>query len=116
MQLSVHAEGALSHGSGALGSGAVRPEEAVRTETAPLAINPDFANRVFVMRLQQGLGASLQPRALLKCQLWAKPTLERGKCHVRLPHSCKSPDLPRRFPLVGSLCITVMREGVLLSS
>lgn len=79
VQLSVHDEGLGSRDEG----NACRPEEVARTETAPLAINPDFMNRVFVMRLQQSLGVSLRPRSLLNVQLWAKPIMERGKCHVR---------------------------------
>jgi hypothetical protein len=52
-----------------------------RTETAPLSINPDFLNNIFILRLPQAVGATLQPRVLLSVQLWSAPESLEVRCH-----------------------------------
>ena len=54
-----------------------------RTETAPISINPDFMSKHLLLRLPCALGAVLKPQAMLRCSLWAAPTLDRGIAHVR---------------------------------
>lgn len=86
MQLAVRSAGEAAPGLEQFdepGSAGARPDRVCRTETAPLAINPEFQNSAFVLRLPQALGSSLKPTALLTCSIWAAPTMERGRVHVR---------------------------------
>eukprot|EP00195_Chlamydomonas_chlamydogama_P003162 CAMPEP_0202919350 /NCGR_PEP_ID=MMETSP1392-20130828/75650_1 /ASSEMBLY_ACC=CAM_ASM_000868 /TAXON_ID=225041 /ORGANISM="Chlamydomonas chlamydogama, Strain SAG 11-48b" /LENGTH=598 /DNA_ID=CAMNT_0049612687 /DNA_START=111 /DNA_END=1904 /DNA_ORIENTATION=- len=55
---------------------AIRPDQVARTETCAMSRNPEFLNRVFVMRLPEPLGNSLTPQVLLQCNLFATPTME----------------------------------------
>jgi len=54
----------------------LRPDTVARTETAQLARCPEFANRTFVMRLPQPLGASLHSRAIVQVSLFAAPSVD----------------------------------------
>jgi hypothetical protein len=58
------------------GALALRPDAVARTETAALGRTPEFANRTFVMRLPQPLGASLHSRAVVQVSLYAAPSLD----------------------------------------
>jgi hypothetical protein len=50
--------------------------QVARTETAPFSKNPEFLNRVFVLRLPEPLGNSLSPQLLLHCNLFAAPSMD----------------------------------------
>ena len=69
-------------------SGTDPPGSSSRTETAPLSINPDFANSTAVLRLPAPMGTSLRPQALLAVQLWAATDAELAEMHVRRLRSC----------------------------
>jgi hypothetical protein len=68
-----------------IGAGPIQTGASARTETAHLSVNPDFVNNTFLLRLPRAMAASLKPQAVLTCQLWATPTVERGIAHVRVP-------------------------------
>eukprot|EP00197_Chlamydomonas_leiostraca_P014334 CAMPEP_0202883460 /NCGR_PEP_ID=MMETSP1391-20130828/39492_1 /ASSEMBLY_ACC=CAM_ASM_000867 /TAXON_ID=1034604 /ORGANISM="Chlamydomonas leiostraca, Strain SAG 11-49" /LENGTH=121 /DNA_ID=CAMNT_0049566487 /DNA_START=73 /DNA_END=435 /DNA_ORIENTATION=- len=55
---------------------AIRPDQVARTETAPLGTNPEFLNKVFILRLAEPLGNSLTPKLLLHVNLFAMPSID----------------------------------------
>lgn len=50
--------------------------QVARTETCALSVNPEFLNRVFVLRLPEPLGNSPAPRVLLHVNLFATPSID----------------------------------------
>jgi hypothetical protein len=49
--------------------------QVARTETSPMSPNPEFLNRVFVMRLPEPIGQSGAPSFQLQCNLFAAPSI-----------------------------------------
>lgn len=72
---------------------AIRPDQVARTETAPFSANPEFLNKVFILRLSEPLGNSLAPKLLLHVNLFAMPSIDStsaGRRQTRAmydPHS-----------------------------
>ena len=51
-------------------------QQVARTETCSMTSNPEFLNRVFVMRLPEALGTQPSPHFSLQCSLFATPTMQ----------------------------------------
>ncbi|KAG1661151.1 hypothetical protein FOA52_002526 [Chlamydomonas sp. UWO 241] len=52
-----------------------RPAQVARTETSPMSPNPEFLNRVFIMRLPEPIGQRGAPSFQLQCNLFAAPSI-----------------------------------------